>query len=245
MQFNYQNEYVSQSPLDFNYKFGLNDNSANRFNYNDISIVSSMINNLSNSNVSPLQLANTLVNASDLLIDNSTIEVSSIAMNTISFTKSLSTETLSKLNTKFDTTQFINSVLQTTFSGMSNIMSNANGGSLANKWASVKADKATGISSNVWNENSMNFEQPTKGSMANDITQLTMSSLSLINTAVSFGFNLANQKDYNKSYSDMIDRKIELLNETIEANREFMQQARDELSRRQRRFEKSNSVVNS
>ena len=42
MQFNYQDKYISQSPLDFNYQFGLNNNSADKFNYNEISILSKL-----------------------------------------------------------------------------------------------------------------------------------------------------------------------------------------------------------
>lgn len=40
MQFNYIKTMVSQSPLDFNYKFGLNDNSPDKFRCDNITIMS-------------------------------------------------------------------------------------------------------------------------------------------------------------------------------------------------------------
>lgn len=44
MQFNYIETMVSQSPLDFNYKFGINDNSPDKFRCNNISIMSNNFN---------------------------------------------------------------------------------------------------------------------------------------------------------------------------------------------------------
>lgn len=44
MQFNYIENMISQSPLDFNYKFGINDNSPDKFRCNNITIMSKNLN---------------------------------------------------------------------------------------------------------------------------------------------------------------------------------------------------------
>lgn len=44
MQFNYIETMVSQSPLDFNYKFGINDNSPDKFRCDNITIMSNNFN---------------------------------------------------------------------------------------------------------------------------------------------------------------------------------------------------------
>lgn len=44
MQFNYIETMISQSPLDFNYKFGINDNSPDKFRCNNITIITNTLN---------------------------------------------------------------------------------------------------------------------------------------------------------------------------------------------------------
>ena len=44
MQFNYIETMISQSPLDFNYKFGINDNSPDKFRCDNITIITNTLN---------------------------------------------------------------------------------------------------------------------------------------------------------------------------------------------------------
>ena len=44
MQFNYIETMISQSPLDFNYKFGINDNSPDKFRCDNITIMTNTLN---------------------------------------------------------------------------------------------------------------------------------------------------------------------------------------------------------
>lgn len=226
MNFNFINQLISLSPLDFTYQFGLNNNEPNRFNYNDITILTTSMTSIATFMV---QLPNTLVQFST---DNDNgYEINSLPIHSVDYTPNISLDKMDKLNTKFDNLNFVSGLINAT---MNFALSTA---------SSV-------LNSNVEQVDSNNRFAFDGGKNPSDITNnqiigITMSSINLITNSVMYGISWANKQREFDDYSKLIDTKINLINENIEANREFMQQARDEMAKRQQRFSKSNRMINS
>ena len=239
MNFNYQDEYVSQSPLDFNYQFGLNNNTPDKFNCNDIKVKSTINTSLVSNLIS---IPNTLISAAKLL-DDEEYEIEEIPLNIISFNSPIKLGTMQKINIQDNTMKYLSNIATSTLTTTSGIVSSLP--SNVNNWDTGKYKRGLDVgdtyvvkNSNITKVDNGNTAKVTSG----QITSLIFSGIQLgitIGNSIINGISRENQLD---SYKGMIDKQIELLNENIDANREFIQQAKEAIAQRQNRFEKSSKI---
>lgn len=208
MQFNYMETMVSQSPLDFNYKFGINDNSPDKFRCDNMFIKSNLLQEVkidfSNNamlQVSPLE--NMFSNE-----ENYEVEIMSIRDK---FNISWGDISLQKMQ-KIHTSSMYKSQINTSVLNMASIMMSGAG----------KINATLSIGDNVAGQ-----------------------AVNLVNALVDFGFAVYNLVNTINTYNDLIkdtkesvDKQIELLNEKIESNREFVDYHKQKIAKQKLKFEK-------
>lgn len=129
MQFNYIENMISQSPLDFNYKFGINDNSPDKFRCNNITIMSKNLNTDSvKSYVNQsyqLDLFNGLDNEESYEYDISNVDNGFSEIDNISMLSLEKKDTVSSDNSLVKTvfTSILSSISGGEFSNINNIVS--------------------------------------------------------------------------------------------------------------------------
>ena len=233
MQFNYQDKYISQSPLDFNYQFGLNNNSADKFNYNEISILSKL--GSIGFNAMNVPISNTLMQLSGFMVERTEYEIESIEIPSVDYSPKFNLEFKSKIADTYNWTKFGLNILNDVINFTMNV-----GGSLSNSNSSTMTEF-------TFDRNSMSFNQTGQFSTKSSMTggEITNIALAAVQTLSNLGMSIVNgiqRQEQLDSYKGMIDKQIELLNENIDANREFIQQAKEAIAQRQNRFEKSSKI---
>jgi hypothetical protein len=204
---------INLSPLDFSYQFGLNDNSAQHFNYSDIQVMTNAMTSIA-SKVSSTSMSGNLVDSSSMLINpfqESTVlgyDITQFSTNSISYNHTLDFNKVSTLSTSYDNKSFINGILSDTLSF------------------------AMGAISTLTTKDS-----------GDQVSNLISSVTDVVNQSVSMGFNIATAMEQQKDYHKLVNKQIELYNEKADANREFIQQCNNMIKQRQQRFEKSNKVI--
>lgn len=125
MQFNYIETMISQSPLDFNYKFGLNDNSPDKFRCNNISIMSK---NLNTNSLKSFTNPNFNLNLFDGLDNEDSYEYDiSYVSNSFSGVDNLSMLSLDKMDKVKESNDTFNNIGKSLFSSTLNFNNNLNG----------------------------------------------------------------------------------------------------------------------
>ena len=237
MNFNYLDSYITQSPLDFNYQFGINNNTPDKFNYNEISVLTNTAITMINNESPMLSLPTMLVSATNLLDDNvGEFEIVSIS-NSLSWNNPLDTTKLDKIRlNNFDIENFISSI-------MNHIL--AFGSTLSNVSSATNINpflQGTNGEVSIWNRETMSFENDNVS--ASDVFMLSYAAIQLTMSAVNIGFSWKDRLDSEKTKNKLLQSKIDLMNENITANNEFMEQAKQAIQDRQRRFEKSSRIIN-
>lgn len=235
MQFNYQDDYITQSPLDFNYQFGINNNSPDKFNYTDILV--KMPNEMSSASIN--SIPNILVSANSLISDSvSGYEIEALPINSISFNNPIKLGTMNKINISSNLEQYITQIINTTIGATS---------SMVNTFSSTGSQDSDVPTTYVWDRDKMDFNKTstTRSDItAGDIVGIVTAGVQLI---ISLSFSIANGISANKNFEkqkESINKQIELLNENITANREFIAQAKEAIASRQQRFEKNRKLLN-
>lgn len=237
MNFNYLDSYITQSPLDFNYQFGINNNTPDKFNYNEISVLTNTAITMINNESPMLSLPTMLVSATNLLDDNvGEFEIVSIS-NSLSWNNPLDTTKLDKIRlNNFDIENFISSI-------MNHIL--AFGSTLSNVSSATNINpflQGTNGEVSIWNRETMSFDNNSVS--ASDGFILGYAAIQLTMSAVNMGFSWKNRLENEKTKNKLLQSKIDLMNENITANNEFMEQAKQVIQDRQRRFEKSSRIIN-
>ena len=237
MNFNYLDSYITQSPLDFNYQFGINNNTPDKFNYNEISVLTNTTITMINNESPMLSLPTMLVSATNLLDDNvGEFEIASIS-NSLSWDKPLDTTKLDKIKlNNFDIENFISSIMNHILafgSTLSNVSSATNGNPFL---------QGTNGGVSIWNRETMSFDNDSVS--ASDGFMLCYAAIQLTMSAVNIGFSWKDRLENEKTKNKLLQFKIDLMNENITANNEFMKQAKQAIQDRQRRFEKSSRIIN-
>lgn len=197
---------VSQNPMDFNYKFGFNDNSPDKFCYTDtlanIGSIFTQQSQLFKSNATNDLISFNEILKNDDMISNFTIIESPYQVKNY-FTNNIKRLDLMKFNDiKAMNTQIAINATNQTF----NLFMN-------------------GINSAINNK-------PSTSSQAMDLAN---SILSLINNITSLVQTIQTLKTKETKLTANIKDQIALLNESIESSREFREQMQTELDRRRRK----------
>lgn len=237
MNFNYLDSYITQSPLDFNYQFGINNNTPDKFNYNEISVLTNTAITMINNESPMLSLPTMLVSATNLLDDNvGEFEIVSIS-NSLSWDKPLDTTKLDKIKlNNFDIENFISSIMNHVLA-FGSTLSNVSSATNKNPFL-----QGTNGEVSIWNRETMSFEN--NNVSASDGFMLAYAAIQLTMSAVNIGFSWKDRLDSEKTKNKLLQSKIDLMNENITANNEFMEQAKQAIQDRQRRFEKSSRIIN-
>lgn len=208
---------ASQNPMDFNYKFGFNDNSPDRFCYTDaLANIGSAFtqqsqlfkSNVANDLISFKEILNNDDMVSNFTIIESPYKVRNHFTNNIKRLKAMKSLDISAMNTK----TAINSVKQAfniTMTGLNMAASNYQ------KSVSVQASKNT--------------------DSAGEVMDLVNSVLVLATNISSMAQTIEALKSKETTFEKQVNNQIALLNESIEASREFREQAQAELDRRHRK----------
>ena len=219
MKFDATDSTVSLNPMDFNYEFGMNDNSESYFNYNSISLFTNAMTSINQQNLST-SFSGSFIDGSNMLMnpfnDNVVVgyEVSQSSINTIDYTPTLDFNKLDTLSTKYDMSNLYTSIINTTFSTLNNMINTIG---LSDK----ALDKGAGIQDAI--SQAFNFG---------------------LNVYSAYQ-NVANAIDSYERNKELVNKKIELYNEKADANREFVSQCKEAIKARQDRFQKANSYLKS
>ena len=125
-QFNALDGSISINPIDFSYQFGLNDNSSQYFNYSEVSVLTNAMTPIVSQ---MLPIASTLIEGfsnEDTVVG---YEVSSVPIQSLSYSPSLAYEKVSLESTSVDVSSMYKSILNTALSATKDLLSVAGGSS--------------------------------------------------------------------------------------------------------------------
>ena len=172
---------------------------------------------------------------SGFMVERTEYEIESIEIPSVDYSPKFNLEFKSKIADTYNWTKFGLNILNDVINFTMNV-----GGSLSNSNSSTMTEF-------TFDRNSMNFNQTGQFSTKSSMTggEITNIALAAVQTLSNLGMSIVNgiqRQEQLDSYKGMIDKQIELLNENIDANREFIQQAKEAIAQRQNRFEKSSKI---
>lgn len=198
MQFNYIENMVSLSPLDFGYKFGINDNSPDKFRYDNTVITSNIIAPLAISSV--INIPN-LIDTFDKITDEDNFEVTYMPAND-NFNISLGDLNMQKMDkvksslTHKDYSNFaknsFNTILNSTFKMINTLNTTSKTGQIID--------------------------------LTSAVVDFAMNLTNMIMTAQYYDNMISEAKETNRVLTELLNEKIEANKEFIELCREKISQ---------------------
>lgn len=198
MQFNYIENMVSLSPLDFSYKFGLNNNSPDKFRCDNITITSNIISPL---NISSVVNIPNLINTFDNIYEAENFEVTYMPAND-RFNISLGDLNMQKMDkvksslsqqhySNFAINQF-NLILNNTFKIVNTLTNQSKTGQIID--------------------------------LTNAVVDFAINITNMIMTTRYYDNMISEAKEYNKALIELLNEKIEANKEFIELCKEKISQ---------------------